>query len=42
MKIFAVIAVAILVVFVALLLSGNGKHGPGRHMPHGVGPMLSN
>lgn len=41
-KIFAVIAVVILVVFLAMVLSDNGKHGPGRHMPHGVGPILSN
>lgn len=36
-KVFGVIAVIVLVLFVILLLTG-GDHGPGRHSDGGAGP----
>jgi hypothetical protein len=30
-KVFAIIALIVMVLFVALLIFGKGRHGPGRH-----------
>lgn len=31
-KIFGIIALAVVVLFAIVLLTGGGRHGPGRHM----------
>ena len=37
-KVFGIVAVAVVLVFVILLLTGGGSHGPGRHMGGGDTP----
>ena len=32
-KVFAILGIAVLAVFVILMLTGGGSHGPGRHAP---------
>ena len=34
-KVFGLIAVAVVGLFIVLLLAGGGGHGPGRHLPGG-------
>ncbi len=34
-KVFGVIALAVVVLFVVLMFAGDGRHGPWRHLPSG-------
>lgn len=40
-KVFGVIAIVLVVLFVTLALIGGGRHGPGRHMQSGSGASVS-
>lgn len=35
-KVFAIISALVILLFVILLITGSGGHGPGRHMPPGA------
>ena len=34
-KVFAIVALLVVLLFVVLMLTGRGDHGPGRHAPSG-------
>ncbi|HXI13499.1 MAG TPA: hypothetical protein VNM92_12775 [Thermoanaerobaculia bacterium] len=40
-KVFAAIAILIVLLFVLSLLFGGGNHGPGRHKPAGLGELTT-